>query len=205
MTSPHVVWAAGRTVAAALMILAVGGSLQTSVTTELFQPFNFFGYFTIQNNLIGASALLIAAHFTGRERPAWVEYLRACSAVYLTIVVSVYWTLLAPLEDNLAEWTNVILHGASGVFLLLDWLLEGPRTQLPWRRVWVVLGYPMIWLVVVLIRGATDGWFPYPFLDPAKGYASIAAVIAGIVVAGLAVGSLLFQLTRWRVVTPATT
>lgn len=203
MTSRTVAWTVGRTVAAALLILAVGGSLQISVGTGVFNPFNFFGYFTIQNNLIGAAALLIAAHFTGRARPAWVEYLRASAAVYLGIVVTVYWMLLAPLEKTVWEWTNLLLHLASGIFLLLDWLLEGPRTQLPWKRVWIVLAYPVAWLVVVLIRGATDGWFPYPFLDPANGYGSIAVVILMIVVAGLAVGSLLFQLTRWRVVTPA--
>ena len=56
---------------------------------------------------------------------------------------------------------------------------------------------------MVLIRGATDGWFPYPFLDPAKGYASIAVVVAGIFVAGVVIGGLLFSATRWRRVTPA--
>jgi hypothetical protein len=70
------------------------------------------------------------------------------------------------------------------------------------RLVWVVLLYPLVWLTVVLIRGATDGWFPYPFLDPANGYGSIAVVILGIVVGGLAVGSLLYRATRWRVLTP---
>jgi len=167
-----------------------------------FVFWNFFGYFTIQNNLIGATALLIAAHFTGRARPQWVEYLRVSAAVYLSIVVTVYWLLLAPLEDNVTAWTNLILHGASGVFLLADWLLEGPRSKLPVRRAWIVLVYPVVWLTVVLIRGATDGWFPYPFLDPANGYASIAVVVVGIIVSGLVVGGLLFRATRWRVVTP---
>jgi hypothetical protein len=204
-TNPRTViaWTVGRTVAAALMIAAVGGSLQISVGSGIFVFWNFFGYFTIQNNLIGATALLVAAHFTGKARPQWVEFLRVSAAVYLGIVVTVYWILLAPTENELTHWTNLILHLLSGVFLVIDWLLEGPREGLPLRRVWIVLMYPIAWLAVVLIRGATDGWFPYPFLDPATGYGSIAVVILGIIVGGLVVGSLLYRATRWRVITPS--
>jgi len=195
---------AARYVVAAAMLAAIAWSLVRSVQAGTFQFFNFFGYFTIQNNLIGAAALLVAAPRTGLARPPWVEYLRACAATYLFIVVAVYWTLLAPgSEDPVVEWTNLVLHGLSGVALVADWLIEGPRTRLPLRTVWLVLAYPCVWAVVVLIRGATDGWFPYPFLDPANGYASIAAVIAAIFVVGLAVGSLFFSTTRWRVVVPA--
>jgi hypothetical protein len=185
------------------MLAAVAWSAWRGIDAGTFRFFNFFGYFTIQNNLIGATALLLAAPRTGLVRPQWLEYLRACAATYLQIVVTVYWTLLAPTEEgSLTEWTNLVMHGLSGVALVADWLLEGPRRTLPLRNVWVVLLYPVAWAVVVLIRGATDGWFPYPFLDPANGYASIAVVVAGIFVAGIAIGSLMFKLTRWRVVVP---
>ena len=70
----------------------------------------------------------------------------------------------------------------------LDWLLIGDRKRLPLSRLWLVLIYPATWLTVVLIRGATDGWVPYPFLDPANGYGSIAIVCVGICVAMLLVG-----------------
>ena len=193
-----------RYLVAAAMLLAVAWSLARSINGGSFNFFNFFGYFTIQNNLIGAAALLFAVPYTGRERPPWIEYLRACAATYLFIVVTVYWTLLAPTTtDPIVEWTNLVLHGLSGLALVTDWLIEGPRRTLPLRNVWLVLLYPCVWAVVVLIRGATDGWFPYPFLDPAKGYDGIAVVIAAIFVAGLVVGSMFFKTTRWRVVTPA--
>jgi len=196
-------WKIGRIVGAAVMLVGVAGNLVISLDSGNFNPFNFFGYFTIQNNLIGAAALILAAPRTGRERPLWLEYLRACAATYLFIVVTVYWTLLAPVTtDPIFEWTNLTLHALSGVALLVDWLVEGPRRTLPLRHVWVVLVYPVLWAIVVLIRGATDGWFPYPFLDPANGYASIAGVIAAIFVAGVVVGTMFFKTTRWRVVRP---
>ena len=198
-------WKVGRIVAAAVMLVGVGGNLVISLDSGNFNPFNFFGYFTIQNNLIGVAALLVAVVYTGKVRPQWVEYLRVCAAVYLSIVVTVYWVLLAPLDPpaTVQSWENLTVHLFSGVVVLADWLLEGPRAGLPLRRVWIVLLYPLTWLAVVLIRGATDGWFPYPFLDPAKGYGSIAIIVAAIIVGGVAVGSLLYRATRWRILTPA--
>jgi len=192
-----------RLLVAALMLAAVIHDLLAAIDRGTFVVWNFFGYFTIQTNLIGIVTLVIASRFTGRARPRWVEYLRASAATYLVIVVTVFWTLLAPTSDGLWTWTNLVLHGVSGVVLLADWLTEGPRTRLPVRNVWIVILYPVAWAIVVLIRGATDGWFPYPFLDPANSYASIAVVVAGIFVAGLVVGALMFSATRWRRITPA--
>jgi len=197
-------WQLARVLVAALMLAAIANDLRSAISGGTFVFWNFFGYFTIQNNLIGAAALLIAAPFTGRERAAWIEYLRACATTYLVIVVTVYWILLAPTsEDSPWTWTNLVLHGVSGLALLVDWLVEGPRRTLPLRTVWIVMAYPTVWLVVVLIRGATDGWFPYPFLDPANGYGAIAIVIAGIFVGGISVGAALFKSTRWRAIGPS--
>jgi len=61
-----------RYVVAAAMLAAIVTSLMWSIDSGTFNPFNFFGYFTIQNNLIGAAALILAAPRTGRERPQWL-------------------------------------------------------------------------------------------------------------------------------------
>ena len=122
-------WTVARLLIAALMLAAVLHDLSGAIDSGTFVIWNFFGFFTIQTNLIGIVTLIIAARFTGAPRPAWVEYLRACAATYLVIVVTVFWTLLAPTSDGLWTWTNLVLHGVSGVVLLADWLLEGPRTR----------------------------------------------------------------------------
>ncbi len=59
-----------------------------------------------------------------------------------------------------------------------------------------------MWITLSLIRGATDGWVPYPLKDPADGHAPVAMVDDGIVV-GVAIGATLLRLTRWRMVVPA--
>ncbi len=43
--------------------------------------------------------------------------------------------------------------------------------------------YPLAWTVLTVIRGALDGWYPYPFLDPANGgYGALVTTTVGIVV-----------------------
>ncbi|WP_152649791.1 Pr6Pr family membrane protein [Demequina oxidasica] len=190
-------------VAAVLIILAaITTDAARAISLGTFEFFNFFGYFTIQTNLIGATALGLAVAHTGRERPRWLEYLRASATVYLVIVTTVYWTLLAPTSEPDVVWTNLVLHLFSGIFVLADWLVEGPRHSLPASHFWVVLLYPAAWLTVVLIRGATDGWVPYPFLEPGNGYASVAIVVGGILAVGTILALLIFRSTRWRLVTP---
>lgn len=172
-------FAAARTAAGLAIVIAVVGQLIKTASHTTVNPFNFFGYFTIQSNLIGAVAFLASALFIFRTKvqPQWVVYLRALATILLVIVGLVYNTLLADLDlagsFNL-QWSNDILHIWIPIYAALDWLLFGDREKLPFSRLWLMLIYPIVWLVVVLIRGATDGWVPYPFLNPANGYLSVA-------------------------------
>ena len=68
----------------------------------------------------------------------------------------------------------------------------------PLGRVWALLVYPAVWTVVVLIRGATDGWVPYPFLNPAQGYGVVAIYCVAILVVFVVVGLLVLLVSRWR-------
>ena len=48
--------------------------------------------------------------------------------------------------------------------------------------------YPLAWTVLTVIRGALDGWYPYPFGDPANGgYGAVVTTTVGIVVIALAI------------------
>lgn len=193
-----------RLLGATAIIIALAATTYAAVRDGVFVLWNFFGFFTIQSNVIGIAVLLIAVRFTGVARPRWVELARACATVYLVIVGIVYWTLLVGVDVQIAyPWANIVLHGVSSVLLLADWLIEGPRARLPWRSAWVVLIYPAVWLGVVVVRGATDGWVPYPFLNPDHGYVSVAIVGLGIAAVGYGLGLAVFGLTRWRVVVPA--
>jgi hypothetical protein len=189
-------------IALALAILAA------VVTTHLdagsrgpVNPFNLYGYFTIQSNLIAAVVLLIAgiASLAGRTQGLGLSLLRAIATTILVIVGIVYAVLLAPLGAAggvPVPWANVVLHILSPIVIVLDWLLVGDRLRLRLSQIWAILVYPIVWTAVVLIRGATDGWVPYPFLNPAQGYGVVAAYAIAIAAVFAVVGVLVLLASR---------
>ncbi len=190
-----------RVLGAALIVAALAANVVRHLDLGDFSVFGTFGYFSQQANLLAAALLIAVVPYTGKSRPLWLEYARASVATYLVIVTVVFWTLLGGFEaGDPYRWSTLTMHGIACVILLADWVFEGPRERRPLRRAWVVLPYASLWITVALVRGATDGWIPYPFLDPKGGYAPVAIVVGGIVVIGLAIGAALFRLTRWRVV-----
>jgi hypothetical protein len=56
------------------------------------------------------------------------------------------------------------------VLIFLEWLIVDSTARLKITRAFWVLVYPLIWLVLTMLRGAfTDGWWPYWFLNPKEG------------------------------------
>lgn len=192
--------------AGAIVAGVIGTHVDVASRTTV-NPFNLYGYFTIQSNLIAAVVLVAAGVVALRGRTAGpaLSTLRAVAVTCVVVVGLVFALLLAPLGAaggvQLA-WANTILHEVSPVLVALDWLLVGDRERVPLRRIWAVLVYPAIWTAVVLVRGATDGWVPYPFLDPAQGYGVIAAYCGAILVVFVVVGLLVLVASRWRGLLP---
>ena len=58
----------------------------------------------------------------------------------------------------------------------------------------------MVWVVVVLIRGATDGGVPYPFLNPDTGYDSVFAYVLAIAVLTIATAAIVWALSRLQII-----
>lgn len=192
-----------------IAVIAVGSAIVATffdtASRATINPFNFFGFFTMQSNIITAVVLLLAAlaTFTGRPQAPLLVLARACATTYIAIVGIVYNTLLVGLEGGVSlEWANWVLHVAFPIYAALDWTFFGDHTTLPRKRLWLVLIFPVLWTVVVLIRGATDGWVPYPFLDPATGFGSVAIYCAVIFTATIIVGAVVFALSRVRIIKP---
>ncbi|TAP25201.1 Pr6Pr family membrane protein [Arthrobacter sp. S41] len=157
-------------------------------------PMNFFGYFTIQSNLVVVVVGLIAGGIglaKGASVPRWVVGLRALASVCMVVVGLIYLTLLAPLGAAGGvplPWANWVMHIIGPLVVIADWLLARDRRFLSYAVVPLLLVYPLLWTGVVLVRGATDGWVPYPFLSPEQGYATVALYVFCIAVlfAGIA-------------------
>lgn len=168
-------------------------------------PFNFFGFFTIQGNIICGVVFIVAAAYTfgGHGQPRAIVFARGCATTYIVIVGIVYNTLLVGQAGGVAvPWANSVLHAVVPLYAAIDWVIFGDRTALPWRRYWLVLVYPLAWTAVVLVRGATDGWVPYAFLAPKLGYGIVALYCVAIAIAFAAAGVLVWWLSRYRVLKP---
>lgn len=194
---------AARLAVAALVAAAVVATVADVASRTAVNPFNLFGYFTVQSNLVLAVVLVLTGVQALRGRPAddASTLARACATTYIALVGLVYATLLAPLGAAggvPVPWANTVLHVVTPLYAVADWLLTD-RRPLDQRRLPVVLVYPAVWTAVVLVRGATDGWVPYPFLDPAQGYGVVALYVLAILVVVLVVGSLVLRSSRFRV------
>ena len=192
---------------AILIAVAITATFIDTASRVAINPFNFFGFFTLQSNIL-ASIVLAVAGIRGLQRGKQTKRLmlaRASITTYLIIVGLVYNTLLVGVPGGGGielGWANAVVHIVSPIYVLVDWVFFADRTAQPWRKFWVVFIYPLVWLAVVLVRGATDGWVPYPFLDPATGYESVALYSVGIAVGVAVFGALVWALSRVRIIRP---
>ena len=228
----RVVFAILRLIVAAAIVAAVIGQLLTSlafwrdvdgITNPTIQIVNFFSFFTIESNIFAVVILVIGAMLLLRRGrpldPAWFAATRLSVTTYMVTTGIVYNLLLRgiPLpQGSTLGWSNEILHVIAPIWLLLDWLFAPGRRALPWRSVWLVIAFPLVWAGYTLIRGpltpdavlGRNYWYPYPFLNPnvaPTGYWSVAFYIAliAVVIAAVAVGAIWVSRFDRRRATPA--
>lgn len=178
-----------RVAFALLAFVAVAWQLKLHVDAS-FDVVNFFSYFTNLSNLLAATMLLVSASKVRRQ--TWVDPMRGIAVVAIAVVGLVFGALLRDVDlGALLPWINAVLHIVMPSVVVVDWLLDPPRARLGTKPLAIALAYPTLYLVYVLVRGAATGWYPYPFLNPARvgGYGGVAAYAIGIAVA--------FALTAW--------
>ncbi|MCI0584267.1 MAG: Pr6Pr family membrane protein, partial [Chloroflexi bacterium] len=144
----------------------------------------FFAFFTIQSNLIGVAAFAWVLLNGDKARSRGLELLRGASAVYLTVTFFVVIFLLSNVDVQLQlPWVDFVLHKLFPVIVVLDWIVDPPRVRLTYRDALIWIVYPLVWTGLTLVRGAADGWYPYPFLDPANGgYGQVAITAVAVTI-----------------------
>jgi hypothetical protein len=164
----------------------------------------YVGYFTITTNVLVALALTAAARgprgtisrFFGRPD------VQTAIAMSIAIVGAIYNLLLRQLWHP-QGWqlvADVTLHDVMPALFLLHWWLAVPKATLRWQQPVCWQLYPAVYFVYVLMRGAMDGWYPYPFLDVARlGYLRVLIDACAMMLAFIAIALLLVALGRWQV------
>ena len=199
-------WVSGYRVLFALFALvAIGYQFYDSTIEGDFSPFNFFSFFTIQSNLIGAAVFLSLAFAldNDQQRSPRLELVRGAATLYLFIAFVVYGLLLSGYQEELqttTPWVDTVLHRWMPLVVVADWLLDPPHHRIELRRALVWLAYTLLYAAYSLIRGPIVDWYPYPFLDPdsAGGYLVVALSCLAIAV-GTVVGAWLVVLLSRRV------
>ena len=164
----------------------------------------YLGYFTILTDLLAAIALACALFGTEAGELRRVSFSSAVT-VYIAIVGSTYFLLLRNTwsPQGLTFFADVLLHYVTPTLFALYWFLFVPKGHLKWSAllVWWPL-YPLAYVLIMLIRGAATGFYPYHFLDVSQlGYERVAINAVGFTAVFLGAGLLLVQIDRW--LTPA--
>lgn len=150
---------------AILALTALSQQLLIHVAAS-YNILNFFSYFTNLSNIFAAVILLLCVFLKSSGSQDIARYV---STVNMTVVGLVFAVLLRNVDlGSLLPWVNFALHYVMPVAIVLDWVVNPPTIRLKPRQVFFALAFPIIYLLYVIIRGAITGWYPYPFLNPAK-------------------------------------
>ena len=198
----------GMGVLSALAGIAVLAAIVTQVSDQIaagrFQADEYFHFFTIQTALINV-VVLIAGGSEAFRRPIDTPLytaVRASILSYAVVTAVVYNVLLRsiPNDDGYVGpvWPNEMLHVWIPVFIALEFVLNPTRRRLGWGALGLAVSYPLAWVGVTLVRGAIEGWYPYPFLEPEgpNGLGGVVIYVLGIAALIIAMAALAVVITR---------
>lgn len=192
------------------MLASVIWQISSRVINNVFRPWEYFSYFTIQTSLLAIVTLSVAGWYawTGRVETRVMNIVRLSTVTFTIVVTLVYNMLLRGLPDAVEDggyvWPilpNEILHVWAAVFMLIDWILSSRRINLRIRTIFWVLVFPLAWLVYSIIRGLMVDWWPYWFINPNEpaGVTGMLTYIVGIMLFLLTIAIALLGLQRLTV------
>lgn len=165
---PRSVAIAYRLIVSAAVLFAVIYQFSQGIGDANFNAVDFFSFFTILSNLIGAAAMVVCAVAPQRAERGDFDLLRGAATLYLAITGLVFSLLLSGITAELGTvipWVNTIVHYVMPIAIVIDWLLNPPAKELSFAQTRWWLVFPIVYLVYSLIRGPFVDWYPYPFLD----------------------------------------
>ncbi len=189
-----------RVLLAVIALAAIGQQLRLHLAAS-YDVVNFFSYFTNLSNLFACAVLLLCA-LTSPSKPNGAhDIARFISTTNMAVVGVVFAALLRNVDlGDLLPWVNIMLHYVMPVAVVIDWLWQPPAVRLSARHLLLASLFPLLYLAYVLLRGASIGWYPYPFLNPANvgGYGGVAAYSVAITTTFVAAGSALLWIGNRR-------
>jgi cytochrome bd-type quinol oxidase subunit 2 len=199
------VFGALRTLLGLALVGSVIWQVVDRIRVDLFRPTEYFAYFSITSAIFAGFVLVVSGLvlLQGKNESERLNIIRLIAVVSMIIVGVVYHALLGDSaldpRDVGYDWPripNAIIHSYAPVLIALDYLLslKSPRPKLR-QALWVVL-YPLAWLGLSIIRGLSDGWWPYWFINPESegGVIGMLTYIVVIAVAFIVLGFIVLGL-----------
>jgi hypothetical protein len=198
----RVVAAVRLAAATALLVALVFQIVEKTVNNDMVLQW-YFAYFTIQSTMVGIAVLIWGGVVALRADidPPVLTVARMSVLSYAIVTAVVYNLLLRGIPDEgfvVSPWPGEIMHVWIPIVLLADWLFSPGRSALRWTALRAVVIFPLVWLGITLVRGAIDGWYPYPFLEPSTGWLSVLGYILGISAFVVALASAAIAYSRVR-------
>lgn len=187
--------------------LAIGFSLIGSVVWQVtdrlangvFRPTEYFAYFSIVSAVVAGLYLITTGLglLIKLDDTKWVEIARLSLTVAMIVVGVVYHLLLADVANDVRDgdyaWPvlpNEIIHTYAPALILIDYLISIKAFRIRMKAALWVAVFPLIWLVLSVIRGIATNWWPYWFLNPngEAGLVGMLGYVLGITLFFLALG-----------------
>ncbi|MFE5893265.1 Pr6Pr family membrane protein [Streptomyces sp. NPDC056462] len=193
------------------LLVALAAAAAVAVELTLGSPVRTLSHFAIQANILLALVFVLSARRAWTARRPLPSALTGATLLYALVTGLVYHVLLANesspyalpgvLTGEAADptgWhaiTTQVLHTATPIAALLDWLLLTAPGHLRLRPAATWLLYPLTYLAFTFTRGellvpGTPARYLYPFLDVAQhGYKSVLgnALLIGLAIYALAI------------------
>lgn len=191
-------------IGAAIVVLVAAISLvaQWHVSSALMAgadssavAWRMLGYFTVLGNL-ATVIIMLRAVAIGKIRPRRA----AAITVVMAMIGLGYHGLLAGIwaHDGLAWWADQGLHTLVPMMTVLWWFAYAPKGGLVWYDSVRWLIWPILYADYALVRGLTNGFYAYPFLDiSVLGVAQVALNVGLLVAAFAALGLLFIAVARF--------
>jgi hypothetical protein len=139
-------------------------TIENRISSVLEANLRFFTYFTILTNIIVSVYFTILAF---KKNPNQKSGILTAITVYITIVGFIYQIILRGTwqPTGFQKLIDELLHSVMPVLTIIFWYLFENKAGLKYSHVpkWTI--FPILYLIVILIRGNFSGFYPYPFVD----------------------------------------
>lgn len=129
-------------------------------------------YFTVLSNILCATALTAVLLFKNSSIGQFFEKpsTKTAITVYIVIVGLIYNLALRGIE-KLTGWNNIaneLLHVVNPLIVLFYWVFFVSKSNLDYKSAFPWLIYPLLYVIMVVIRGIMINEYPYPFINVVK-------------------------------------